>query len=171
MATQFSVHALTGRAIGLALADSSASPVLLESVRPTQQSWVTANDSDVTFTIGSTVEWKVLSIYVALVTTATVGNRQLEIRYMDSSANIIFVVSAGATQAASLTRQYSAGIAMPAGTTFVNGNISMPLPDGLVLPAGYQVRVFDAAAIDAAADDMVIRMMVDERTTGARAVA
>lgn len=168
MATQFSVHTLTGRAAGLALADQNAVPVLAEGVSAEQQSWTAPNDSDVTFTVGAGLEWHVLSIYVALVTTATVGNRQLEIRYLDSSDNIIHVVSAGATQAASLTRQYSAGQGMPAGTTFVNGNISLPLPANLVLPPGYKVRVFDAAAIDPAADDMVVRMIVDERSAGAR---
>ncbi len=34
------------------------------------------------------------------------------------------------------------------------------------LPAGYTVRVYDANAVDANADDLTVRLVVDERTTG-----
>ena len=40
----------------------------------------------------------------------------------------------------------------------------MPLIPPLLLPAGYSIRVLDTAAIDAAADDMVVQAMVIERT-------
>jgi len=38
------------------------------------------------------------------------------------------------------------------------------IPANLVLPAGYKVRVYDSAAIDPAADDMAVNMLVEVRT-------
>jgi len=48
-------------------------------------------------------------------------------------------------------------------TSFVGIYLSFPLPP-MVLPAGFKVRVYDSAAIDAAADDMVVQMVVKSRT-------
>ena len=43
--------------------------------------------------------------------------------------------------------------------------LQTPLPPSLILPAGYDVRVYDNNAVDASADDMVVQMVVAERET------
>jgi hypothetical protein len=128
------------------------------------QSEETLNDSDKTLTVPAGSEWEVLSIYVELVTTATVGNRQMAIYFTDEADDIIGQVRAGAVQAASLTRFYQFAAGLPDLAAFRDTDwLSTPLPAGLVLPAGYKIRVFDKAAIDAAADDMDVQVMVKER--------
>lgn len=122
----------------------------------------TADDSDKTFTAPASRQWRVRSIGVRLVTTATVGNRQLDILITDGSDNLLIKLAAGAVQAASLTRDYTFAPALPNDTAFANGAMARALPEGLVLPAGYKVRVYDSAAIDAAADDLTVRILLEE---------
>lgn len=127
-----------------------------------QQSEVTDNDSDKTFTVPTGKSWRILSVHVRLVTTATVGNRQIEVRLTDDSNNNIGHAPAGAVQAASLTRHYTFAPGLADLTGFRDTDkLTTPLPD-VVLPAGYKVRIFDTAAVDAAADDMHVRMLVEE---------
>lgn len=127
------------------------------------QSEVTANDSDKTFTVPTGKSWGINSVYVKLVTTATVGNRQVEVKITDGSDNELLTIRAGAVQAASLTRFYNFAAGLPDLTAFRDTDaLSNPLPTQLVLPAGYKVRVFDKAAADAAADDMDVRILVEE---------
>jgi hypothetical protein len=100
------------------------------------------------------------------VTTATSGTRQIIID-VDDGTNLIFRVVAGAGQIASRTQRYIAGPALPHQTAFVpnadQGGIFMPLPANLVLPAGYRIRVYDSAAVDAAADDLTVRVLREAR--------
>jgi hypothetical protein len=128
----------------------------------TQQSDATADDSDKTFAVPSGKQWHVRSIGVRLVTTATVGNRQLDILITDGSDNLLIKLAAGAVQAASLTRDYTFAPGLPNDTSFANGAMTRALPENLVLPAGYKIRVYDSAAIDAAADDLTVRILVEE---------
>jgi len=69
------------------------------------------------------------------------------------------------TQAASLTRNYYAGPNLPDDAAFDASNRAHMLfdPRGIILPAGWTVRVFDAAAIAAAADDLTVRILGRER--------
>jgi hypothetical protein len=128
-----------------------------------QESDATANDSDKTFTVPAGHAWCVRSVFALLVSTATVGNRQMDLSITDASDNEIMRFQAGATQAASLTRRYTWAPSLPAGAVFsAGGYITGPLPEDLVLPAGFKVRVFDSAAIDAAADDLTCRLMVED---------
>lgn len=131
-------------------------------IESTPQSDATDNDSDKTFTVPADKSWRVLSCHVRLVSTATVGNRQIEVRYMDGSNNNVAHNVAGAVQAASLTRHYTFGLGAADLTGFRDTDkLSTPLVD-TVLPTGYKVRVFDSAAVDATADDMHVRMLVEE---------
>jgi hypothetical protein len=118
-----------------------------------------ANDSDKTFTVPTGEQWEVLWVYVLLATTATAGNRRLGIRIVDASANTIGEVRAGGDQAASLTVNYQADALAIRDTAATGGVMHMPLIPGLVLPAGFGIRVFDISSIDAAADDMTVRIL------------
>jgi len=131
--------------------------------KPELQIEETANDSDKPITVPAGQIWRVLWIHVELATTATVGNRQIAIEGRDASDDIIFSESAGAVQAASLTYTYTCQPGAVREAAFVNGQINLPIPPDFILPAGYDVHIFDSAAVAAAADDMVVQMMVEKR--------
>lgn len=138
--------------------------ILLREVgKPLLQSDEALNDSDKTLIVPAKVNWEILSIWVELVTSATVGVRRLAVEFQDDSADVIATVLAGATQAASLTRNYLVSPGAADATAFVaNSVLTINIPK-LVLPENYVVRVFDAGVIDPTADDMVVQMLTDER--------
>lgn len=122
------------------------------------------DDSDKALTVPAGTEWEILSIWVELISTATAGNRQIVVEFQDSASDVIGQVRAGAVQAASLTRNYMFAPGLVDLTAMRDTDFLMtPLPSRFVLPTGYKVRVFDKAAIAAAADDMNIQMMVKAR--------
>jgi len=82
----------------------------------------------------------------------------------DGSDNIVAKFVAGAVQAASLTREYVFAPQLPQETGFTGGVMLRALSGDMVLPSGYKVRVYDSAAIGAAADDLTARLLVDEMT-------
>lgn len=126
------------------------------------QSDAALNDSDKTATVPANKQWHVRSVSVRLITTATVGNRQVDVLFTDAADVLLIKVAAGAVQAASLTRDYVFAPGLPNDTAFASGAMARGLPAGLVLPAGYKIRVFDSAAIDAAADDMTVQLLLEE---------
>lgn len=127
-----------------------------------QQADATLDDSDKTFVVPTRKQWHVRSIGVRLVTTATVGNRQLDVFITDDADNLLAKYVSGAVQAASLTRDYVFAPGQPNDTAFVNAAMVRALAAGLVLSAGYKVRVFDSAAIAPTADDMTVRILIEE---------
>ena len=121
------------------------------------------NDSDKSFTVPADANWELYNLWVELVTTTTAGNRRIGVEFQDDSADVIASVVAGATQAASLTRNYLINLEAADGTSFIaNSILTISLPR-LILPESYVVRVFDVNAIDAAADDMVVQISLMER--------
>jgi hypothetical protein len=134
-----------------------------ESWRVALQADETANDSDKTFTVPASTEWEILSIWIELSTTATVGNRQIVVEMQDSTGDVIGKFLAGAVQLASLAREYEFAPMVQLMTAFVGTYLSFPLPP-YFLSAGEKVRVYDSAAVDAAADDMIVQMKIATRT-------
>lgn len=124
----------------------------------------TANDSDKEWVVPTNAQWKLNSAFVTLVSTATVGNRVVTLEVQDASSNVIFALAAGAVQAASGTVNYSFSIGAPRETTAVNGYLSVNCPGELWLDAEYTLRVYDSAAVDAAADDMTVSFQVSQFT-------
>ena len=124
----------------------------------------TANDSDKSWVVPNNEQWKLNSVFVTLATTATAGNRVLTIEVQDELSNVIFALAAGAVQAASGTVKYSFAIGAPRETTAVNGYLLVNCPRDLWLSAGYTLRVYDSAAVDAAADDMTVSFQVSKFT-------
>lgn len=124
----------------------------------------TADDSDKTFTVPARYEYQVLWIWIELTTTATVGDRQLQVDLRDAADDVIGQVRVGAVQAASLTRYYMLGPALSDLGAFRDTDYLMtPLPPTVFLPASYDIRIFDNNAVAAAADDMVVQMQVARR--------
>ena len=130
---------------------------------PSLQSDENANDSDKTIAVTSSYEWKIQWIWIEFTSTATVGDRQIVIEIQDAATDVIFQMRAGAVQAASITRYY---LFAPMGaeiTAFRDTDyLYAPMPP-IHLPASYVIRIYDNNAVDAAADDMIIQMMVQER--------
>lgn len=123
----------------------------------------TTNDSDKTFTVTTGKVWQIQSIWVELASTATVGNRQMSVAILDSDNDVLARVEAGAVQAASVTRYYLFAPTVAELTSMRNTSyLSTQIP-AWVLPPGYKIRVWDSTAVDAAADDMVVQMLVIQR--------
>jgi hypothetical protein len=119
-----------------------------------------ADDSDKSLTVPAGYQYHILSVWVELTTTATVGDRQLVVEAQDSAADVIGQARAGIVQAAGLTRYYQFSPTCADSLAFRDTNyLSVPLPMW-VLPPGYILRVYDSKAIAAAADDMIVQMLV-----------
>lgn len=119
----------------------------------------TADDSDKTFTVPANKLWKLKYIFARLVTTATVGNRGLEIQIGDGT-NTIAYFGNGGVQAASTTTNNMFYNGAPNITT--GSNRAIGIPGDLYLPAGYTIKIWDTAAVDAAADDMTVAIAYEE---------
>ena len=115
------------------------------------------NDSDKTTTIPVTERWEVRHIFVELITTATVGSRQLRLVISDKNGGELFAVDLDATIAASLTETRTVSV-------FPGSSTNTVIRPSLPCPVGGSIRIFDSAAIDAAADDMTVRILADKRT-------
>lgn len=114
-----------------------------------------ANDSDKTFQFGG---MKVQAVFVTLVTTATVGNRRMRFGIYAADNTLLYFVDSGAVQAASLTRYYSFGFHLIHEAAFggpSSDHIHIPIPEARIPNGGY-LRIWDSAAIAAAADDMTV---------------
>lgn len=120
----------------------------------------TVNDNDKSFVVPEGEMWKVNDVFVTFISAANVGNRQIIFEINDVAGNVLERVSAGAVQAASLTRYYSF---IPGGerdTAFVDGGIIMPIPSTLYLLSGQSIRIRDSANIAAGVDDMTVALNV-----------
>ena len=115
----------------------------------------TANDSDKSFTVPAGKIWDVKKIHIQLVTTATVGNRMLAVNIAADGTNYLYMFGATA-QAASLTRYYLLGC-VTVSDDFTTATFTTAQDIGpTILPAGAVIRVYDSAAIDVAADDLIV---------------
>lgn len=113
-----------------------------------------ANNSSKIVTVPANKVWMLSGVYAELASTATVGNRQMTMELNDGT-NVIGAAPAGAVQAASLTRQYEWYPGAVSLTAFAGTHLTTGTFCGILRP-GYQVKVYDSAAVDAAADDLTI---------------
>jgi len=122
------------------------------------------NDSDKSFTVPAGKIWDLLSVQATMVNTATVGNRKLTMTITDGT-DVVLVAPAGSVPASGAPMFQATGgnyslLQLQRFDSLANattGGITIAgLPIPCLLPAGYVVRVYDAAAIDAAADDMIV---------------
>jgi len=122
-----------------------------------------ANDSDkVVLTVSAQKVVELQMVHIVFTSTATAGNRQINITVRDKNDTLVADFHAGAVQAASLTRHYIAAQGVYRETSFVDGSIHMPIPQNLMLLPGWDLRVYDSAAVDAAADDMTVDIIYTE---------
>lgn len=117
------------------------------------------NDSDKIFTVPENTEWELLWIWVEYISTATVGDRQLEIQLQSSGSNIIAQWQPGTIQSESLTYNYLFGtgdpdLESPRDTSY----LMTPMFGAAFLSAGQKIRIWDNNGVDAAADDMTVKI-------------
>jgi len=131
-------------------------------VNPVLYSDVTNNDSDKTFTVPANTIWEPLSLFVDFLSTATVGNRILTFYFIDSSGIIFFTLYPNITQTASLSYLYHLSQSSYIRAPYSIGKFHYFSMPPLFLPAGFAIRVHDSHSIDAAADDMLLYLLVNE---------
>lgn len=125
---------------------------------------VTTNSSNKLFTVPAGRIWEIQSIYVALTTNATVGNRNVAVDIQIPSGTVIHRTTVGIVQAASVTRQYNIAPGVVNLTAFINTSfLSTPMPI-LQLPQSSVIRVYDIAAVDAAgtAENLLAYLMIKQ---------
>ena len=128
----------------------------------------TADDSDKTFTVPAGKVWSVLSIEASMICSATVGNRYLGVDITNGAAKVFSSALTGAVAASAVCGIYLAPGSPPSSGTPYKVNLASgvqetvctrdTIPTPMLLPAGYVVRVWDEAAIDAAADDLTVAL-------------
>ncbi|KKN74552.1 hypothetical protein LCGC14_0389690 [marine sediment metagenome] len=123
------------------------------------------NDSDKTFIVPATYQWRIQHIWVEF-TAAGASDRQLEVQIQDLAGDVIGVVRAGKEQATGNTKKYMFAPGLTRLTAFYDTDyLTVPLPENWVLLGGWGIRIFDNNAQAAGADDMVIQMLVMEMDT------
>ena len=115
-------------------------------------------DSASTLDFVAPADWQLLSVYVHLTTTATVGDRLMTlVLYSDSAAGAeIDRVRAGALQVASTDWHYhfAPGLARLT-SVYDSDQITSPMPNW-ILRRGQMLRVLDGAAIAADSDNISV---------------
>ena len=120
-----------------------------------------ANDSDKTLTVDADEIWEILWIWLEFTTTGTSNNRTIHVDLRDDSDNVIFGTRAITDQAPSTTEYYLLTALGQAPVIWRTSRHIITIPPKTILPAGYDIRIYDTDSVDAAADDMIIRMMVN----------
>jgi hypothetical protein len=113
---------------------------------------LTVDDSDKSFVVPPKRAYEVISGTGRITTTATVGNRTNRLELLDPAGNLILGVSGSASVAASQTDAAFGDISAAAASDIT----VVPV----LVPPGGSIRYYDDAAIDAAADDLEVRIMV-----------
>lgn len=140
-------------------------PFSWDKISPELEVEETLNDSDKTISVPTGEEWKILWIQVYFAATGTVGTRRLLVEFRDGADDVILYSEAIETVAANGVGQYlwMTSITNAAGPWY--GKRVQGIPPDAILKAGYDLRIRDLSAVDAAADDMDIQMMVKKRKT------
>lgn len=121
-------------------------------------------DSDKSFIVPTGRRYRLLYGQITLTSTAVVGDRRIAIEIIDAASNIAYKSISGAVQAASLTNEYHLTVNQSRELAFIAGHIAVPVPQELILLPGWSFRVYDTVAVDPAADDMIVNLVIDERS-------
>ena len=116
----------------------------------------TADSSSKSYTIANGVVWHLHTVQVDYTADATVGNRRLALRIINGST-VDLTIESPLTQAASTTRYYTFGLALPSSEVFVNSRCNIGLPV-IFLGQAEILRVVDINAVAPTTDDMIVRI-------------
>lgn len=114
-------------------------------------------DADKSWIVPTAREWHIYCVSVVLTSTATVGDRRVAIRILNSDSDVLGEAVAGAVQAASTTWYYTFAPGLADMTSVRDSDhMTTPIPGTWVLKAGQEIRVLDDAAIAADSDDLAV---------------
>lgn len=91
--------------------------------------------------------WDLLGVHITLLTTTTVGTRQVEVQIRDAAGIVLTRLEFGETQIASLTKRYSAALGLVTEVHITGAMIFAQLPTFQLIEA-FDVRGFDSGNID-----------------------
>lgn len=115
----------------------------------------------VTVAVTATQQWVIQSVRIVLTSDATVGDRQMVLRFRDEADYVLFEARAGAVQAASTTRTYVFAPHVSDMTAFRDTDfITTPIPE-MELYAGFDIYVYDNNAVGT--DDMAIYISMKKK--------
>ena len=100
-------------------------------------------------------------MHVEYTSDATVGNRQIRVELLNAAGTHVYDARAGTTQAASLVRDYAFMWGTFRETSFVDGQIHVPFPQEIIVPANYTFKVYDQADISSS-DSFVLSYQTEE---------
>jgi len=92
------------------------------------------------------IDW----LHVQYTSSATAGNRNVRVSFLDASLVEYADFHAGQAQAASVVRHYVFMHGVPREGNFVDNEIICAIPHGFYLPAGWSLKIEDASAVSAA---------------------
>ena len=148
--------------------DTAARLHVTETWNSTLQVEETADVQDKTFSVPADLDWQVMWLWVEYTSDANAGNRQITVQVRDSADDVIMQFFPGLTQAENLVYHYLFAPGAP-DLTSVRGTdnfVSTPIPENLIIPELFDVRVFDGAVItggDTAGETAIVQMMVMDR--------
>lgn len=139
-----------------------------EQIVPELVAEETLNDSDKVISVTTNMVWQIMGIWIELATSAVAGNRVIRIEIRDTEDDVIYQEQAVNAQLASTTEYYNGRPteSLEGSKENIAARHFISLPKPLELPSSFDIRIYDKDAIDAAADDMVIQMMVKKKRTG-----
>ncbi len=130
--------------------------------------YLSGGNADNSLTVPAGYEYQLLYVSLeAFVTTATVGNRQVELAWYNQFGQRLGRVLPGVTQAASLAYSYMfapslADLTAARDTTYV----MTPLPPTILLREGDSVRLWDNKSINKPQDSMTFVIAYAYRAVG-----
>ncbi len=125
----------------------------------------TLNDSNKSFTVPTGEDWEILWVQATLTTTAVVGNRFLILSIFADGSTDMFRSGSGASLTASGTHRSAWAPALPlSGANSTSAGTLSPLPFPCIVPSEGIIQVLDNSVVDAAADDMIVRVFGVQRT-------
>jgi len=119
------------------------------------------NNSSKVVTVPAGKKWKIFYMFVSLITTATAGSRQLRLQVRDQNNNELMRQLALNVQIASTTEFYNFGQFADIVET-IAGVHNIPIPVNFILIENFDMVIEDVNAIAGGADDLAIRIMIEE---------
>lgn len=122
----------------------------------------TLNDSDKSIEVPSGKVWEILSLRIEYTATATVGSRTVEVRVRDDNDDVVWATEITTDFVASDVMVVNLSPGAPTVAPVDSGDEGSQHVAALFLNSGWDVQVIDTAAVDAAADDMVLHLVTRE---------
>ena len=120
-----------------------------------------SNDSDKTLTVPAGELWHVVGVFVDFSATATAGTRLVWLEIRDDSDVVHLTYRSPAGISANQQRIWTWQAGASDYNSFAGTLTHMSLSNELWLPEGWDLRVYDQAAIEPNGDDMVISVTHD----------